>query len=73
MTMPKLKTKKTALKRIKISKRGKLVKKQINTSHLKKKWSTNKRHRKNRTDKILNIGQRKIFKKLLGKASKGVK
>lgn len=68
----KIKTKKTLLKRIKITKTGKILKKQICTGHLKRKWSVNKKHRKNRTKEQTNSGHIKVFKALLGKASKGI-
>lgn len=71
--MPKIKTRKTAQKRIKVSKGGKLIMKKINTSHLKRKWSANKRHRKRSTVSITNRGQIKRFKKLLGKGARRVK
>lgn len=65
--MPKLKTKKTLLKRVKISKSGKIRKKSIDASHLRRKWNTNKRHRKNKVGTVTNRGHKKQFKKLLGK------
>lgn len=64
--MPKLKTKKTLRKRINITKKGKLLRKQIETGHLKRKWSTNKKHRKNRRKEIGNVGHVKKYKKMLG-------
>ncbi len=71
--MPKMKTKKTAIKRIKITKSGKLLKKKIRTSHLKSKWTTNRRHRKASGSSVENIGHKNIYKKLLNKLAKGVK
>ena len=41
--MPKLKTKKTLLKRIRKTKTGKLVRKQVRTGHLKAKWGSKKK------------------------------
>jgi len=64
--MPKLKTKKTLMKRIKLTKSGKLIRKQINTGHLKRKWSTNKKHRKNMLEQVGNKGHIRKFKKMLG-------
>ena len=71
--MPKVKTKKTASKRMKITKTGKIMTKQVRTGHLKRKWSTNKRFRKNAGAQVLNIGHRKIFKSLLRKLGKNSK
>lgn len=71
--MPKLKTKKTAMKRIKITKTGKILRKQVRTGHLKRKWSTNKRHRKNSGSDISNRGHIRIFKRLLKKGAKKIK
>ena len=64
--MPKLKTKKTLRKRVKITKKGKLIRNQIDAGHLKRKWSTNKKHRKNKSKIIGNVGHRKKYKKMLG-------
>jgi ribosomal protein L35 len=44
--MGKLKTKKTLLKRVKISGSGKIIRKQQATSHNKRKWSVSKRFKK---------------------------
>lgn len=71
--MPKLKTKKTAQKRVKISKTGKLLRKQVRTGHLKRKWSTNKRHRKTSGEEVKNTGHIKVFKQLLKKSAKKIK
>lgn len=71
--MPKLKTKKTAAKRIKITKNGKLLRKKVRTSHLKSKWGTNLRFRKAAGEDVSNIGHRKIFQKLLNKRARRVK
>ena len=70
--MPKIKPKKTLLKRIKVTKKGKLIKKQSRIGHLKRKWSTNKKFRKKRRESQDNIGHKKVIKKLLGKHSKGI-
>lgn len=71
--MPKIKTKKTLVKRIKITKTGKILKKQTDTGHLKKKWTAPKKSRKNKVKEQKNIGHRKIFKKMLGSAGKKIK
>lgn len=71
--MPKLKTKKTALKRVKITGTGKILRKQVRTGHLKRKWSTNKRHRKNKGSSVANKGHINVFKKLLKKGAKKIK
>ena len=70
--MPQMKTKRTLLKRVKITKSGKIRKKSVDASHLRRKWSTNKRHRKNKTGLVTNKGHRKMFKKLLGKHGKRI-
>jgi ribosomal protein L35 len=71
--MPKLKTKKTLLKRVKITKLGKILKKQSRIGHLKRKWSVNHKLRKGRRKNQENAGHKRIFKKLLGKHGKGIK
>jgi len=65
--MPKLKTKKTLLKRIKVTKNKKLIRGQIDAGHLKVKWGANKKFRKAKSKIIRNKGHRKMFRKLLGK------
>ncbi|OGC57813.1 hypothetical protein A3H26_00835 [candidate division WWE3 bacterium RIFCSPLOWO2_12_FULL_36_10] len=65
--MPKIKTKKTLLKRVKITKGGKMLKKHIKNSHLKVKLGSNSKYRKNRNGIIESTGYRKMFRKLLGK------
>lgn len=67
-----MKTKKTLAKRIKITKGGKMLRKNVRTSHLKSKWDTNKRHRKNSGGEVENIGHKKIFRKLLNKRAKRI-
>lgn len=71
--MPKLKTKKTATKRIKITKNGKILRKNVSTSHLKRKWSSSKKMRKNTGGEVLNIGHKNIFKQLLHSLARKVK
>lgn len=63
--MGKLKTKKTLIKRVKISKNGKIVKKATASSHNKRKWSASKRFRKLRESLIETRGIVKKIKKLL--------
>lgn len=63
--MPKIKPKKTLKKRVKVTKGGKLIRKQIETGHLKRKWTANKKHRKADPKKIKE-GYKKKFEKMLG-------
>jgi ribosomal protein L35 len=63
--MNKGKTLKTLQKRIKITKNGKIMKKGVNTGHLKVKWSANKKFRKKGYSVQLNKGHIKVFKRLL--------
>lgn len=65
--MPKLKTKKTLLKRIRVTRKGKLVKKQVGTGHLKAKWHARKKFRKAQKKVQQNSGHIKKLKKMLGK------
>lgn len=62
-----MKTKKTLLKRIRITKTGKVLKKQNNTGHLKRKWTSNKKTRKNRNLQMVSKGYLKKTRTLLGK------
>jgi ribosomal protein L35 len=71
--MPKLKTKKTLVKRIKITKNGKIMKKQSNTGHLKRKWTASRKSRKGATLSQDNKGHIKVIKTLLGKLGRGIK
>lgn len=71
--MPKLKTKKTLAKRIKITKGGKIVKKQSRTGHLKERWTASKRGRKGQELVQRNKGHIKMFKRLMGKLGKDIK
>jgi len=65
--MPKLKTKKTLLKRIRVTKNKKLVRGQVRTGHLKVKWGANKKFRKAKSKVIKNKGHKRKFRKMLGK------
>lgn len=71
--MPKLKTKKTLMKRIKITGSGKILKKQSRTGHLKEKWTAGKKGRKKSRLVQHNKGHIKVMKKLLGKAGRKIK
>jgi len=70
--MPKVKTKKTLIKRIKITKKGKVLKKQNSNAHLKVKMSNSRKLRKNKVITMHDKGHTKIFKKLLAKAGKRI-
>lgn len=71
--MPKLKTKKTLMKRIKITRRGKILRNQTRIGHLKRKWDSSKHSRKGNRKIQENLGHRKIIKRLLGKAGRKIK
>lgn len=71
--MPKMKTKKTLTRRIRITKNGKLIRKQTRIGHLKRKWNADKKFRKSKLLDQQNEGHRKVLRKLLGKRGKGVK
>lgn len=66
MSKNKIKTKKTLLKRVKISKNGKIVKKQVGMGHLKEKKSGPNKTRKSKRLLQENAGHKKIFRKMLG-------
>jgi ribosomal protein L35 len=61
MTKPK----KTLLKRIKITKNGKILKKQTRTGHLMRKMSASRRSRKMKMTEQENSGHKKVIKRLL--------
>ncbi|NBO22216.1 50S ribosomal protein L35 [bacterium] len=63
--MGKLKTKKTLLKRVKISGSGKIIRKQQATSHNKRKWSASKRFSKLKNLEVTTSGIVTKLKKLL--------
>ncbi|HCC41971.1 hypothetical protein A2473_03580 [candidate division WWE3 bacterium RIFOXYC2_FULL_42_13] len=71
--MPKMKSKKTLLKRIRVTKNGKLMKKSVSIGHLKRKWSSSRKHRKTQMSEQLNRGHIKIIRSLLVKKGKGIK
>ena len=71
MSKNKTKTKKTLLKRIKITKTGKLMKKSVGMGHLKEKKSNSMKLRKKKMTPQENKGHIKMFKKLLANHIRG--
>ena len=71
MSKGKLKTRKTLLKRVKITKSGKLMKKLVGMGHLKVKASVDRKARKQMLTQQMNSGHKKMFKKLLAKNVRG--
>ncbi|HOM77629.1 50S ribosomal protein L35 [Patescibacteria group bacterium] len=70
--MPKLKTRKTLAKRVKITKTGKVMVGALRNGHLKRKFNAN---RKGRKKGLRTFGQPTIkanFKRLLGKKGKKI-
>lgn len=68
--MPKLKTRKTLLRRIKISRNGKITKRKVGLKHLKVNKGVSQKQRSNTASAFTNkkiIGR---FKKMLGKYGK---
>lgn len=70
--MPKIKTKKTLVKRVKVTKTGKIIKKQNGNGHLAIKKSAKRKHRKDRRVSQLNTGHKKLIKALLGTQGRGI-
>ena len=68
--MPKIKTKKTLLKRIKITKKGKILRAQIGNGHLKEKRHSRRKHRKANEVVQKNKGHIIKLKKLIGNHAK---
>ncbi len=66
--MPKMKTRKTLKKRIKITKTGKILTKQSRTGHLKTKMTASRKTRKKQRIIQEDKGYRVMFKKMLGRA-----
>jgi large subunit ribosomal protein L35 len=64
--MPKIKTKKTLTRRIKITGTGKIMKKQNNMGHLNVKLTASKKTRKRKMTEQAGKGQRRVIKQLLG-------
>lgn len=71
--MPKMKTNKTFIKRLKVSKSGKPLKKKIGISHLNRKWTASRRTRKRGTEEIVEKGYIKMIKKLAPSLSGKIK
>jgi ribosomal protein L35 len=71
--MPKIKARKTLLKRIRITKNGKVMRKSSRIGHLKEKSDSSTRSRKKNLIRLTNSGQLKRFKKLLMKRGRGLK
>jgi ribosomal protein L35 len=61
------KTKKTLIKRVKVTKGGKVLKKQNRTGHLKRKMDASRKNRKSKLVEQENAGHKRVFKTLLGK------
>ncbi|HOD01287.1 MAG TPA: 50S ribosomal protein L35 [bacterium] len=70
MAKQKIKTKKTLLRRVKITKNGKLMKKSIGMGHLKAKKSVRNKKRNDKMIPQANKGHKKNFKKMLTKHAK---
>jgi ribosomal protein L35 len=67
MAKQKIKTKKTLLRRVKITKTGKLMKKSVGMGHLKEKKTVPNKKRNKRITPQSNRGHKKMFKKMLNK------
>jgi ribosomal protein L35 len=72
MKKQKIKTKKTLLRRVKITKNGKIMKKSIGMGHLKEKKSSPNKSRNTGLEKQKNSGHKKMFKKMLNKHGKEI-
>lgn len=70
--MPKLKTKKTLMKRIKITKSGKIMRRQNDNGHLKVKRDSSRKSRKAQNAIQTDKGHIRMFRRLLGKAGRGL-
>jgi len=71
--MPKMKSKKTLLRRIKITKKGKVFKKNSRTGHLKEKQDASTKSRKHGLKQQLSSGQVRRLKRLLARQGRGIK
>lgn len=69
--MPKMKTNKTLMKRVKVSKSGKLMRNLIGMAHLKAGKSVDRKIKKGKIIQQMNKGHVKTFKKLLAKQARG--
>jgi len=65
--MPKLKTNKTAAKRFKITKSGKILHRHARTSHLRSKQSAATKRRKSGTTTIASSNMKKVRKMIGGR------
>lgn len=63
--MPKLKSKRTLLKRIKITKNGKFMRKLVGMAHVKETKSVDRKEKKGKITEQTHSGNRRVFKKLL--------
>lgn len=71
MAKQKIKTKKTLLRRVKVTKTGKIMKKSIGMGHLKEKKSSDNKTANSLRKEQTNAGHKKMFKKMLNKHGKG--
>jgi ribosomal protein L35 len=70
--MPKLKTRKTLMKRIKITKSHKVLQKRVGNGHLKVKKDSSNKHKLNKTITQTTKGYLKGMTRLLARESKGL-
>jgi ribosomal protein L35 len=70
--MSKFKTRKTLLKRIKITGSGKIMRKSVRMGHLKNKLDASTKSRKKGLSQVTNKRYIKNLKSLLGRLSKGL-
>jgi len=70
--MYKTKTRRTLLKRIKISRNGKVTKRKVGLKHLKVGLPTNRVQRGNAVSEFTNKKIKGRFKKMLGKYGKNI-
>jgi ribosomal protein L35 len=68
--MPKLKTRKTLLKRIKVTKKGKFMRKVVGMAHLKVKASADRKATKSKFKEQKTSAIKRKFRKLLAKISR---
>ena len=68
--MPKLKTRKTLLRRIKISRNGKVTKRKVGLKHLMFNKATGQKQRSKGGSAFTNVKIVSRFKKMLGKYGK---
>ena len=71
MKNKKIKTRKTLLRRVKITKTGKIMKGIIGMGHLKEKKSSANKTKNTIMAEQTNAGHKKMFKKMLNKHGKG--